>query len=103
MSDKFFEDYGNEVEIYRSVKCELLVMAEGHNIMPTQCKFCQRCGRGRGYSGKLPGGWVKKIIPQKSGVSAGQTDVYLFAPDGTVIRKDSTIKIQSISCEGKMI
>ena len=92
MSDKFFEDYGNDVEIYRSVKCELLVMAEGLNIMPIQCKFCQRCGRGRGYSEKLPGGWVKKISPQKSGVSGGQAETYLFAPDGTVIRQDLTLQ-----------
>ena len=34
----------------------------------------------------LPGGWVKKIIPRKSGASAGLTDAYLYAPDGTQIR-----------------
>ena len=79
------------MQIYRSVECELLVKAEGLNILPTQCKFCQRCGQGRGYLDKLPGGWVKKIIPQKSGVSGGQTDVCLFAPDGTVIRQDLTL------------
>ena len=97
MSDKFFEDYGNGVHIYRSVKCELLVMAEGLDIMPTQCKFCQSSTgfdvkekenklTSESLEMKLPGGWVKKIIPRKSGLSAGQTDAYLFAPDGTVIR-----------------
>ena len=35
---------------------------------------------------KLPGGWTKKIIPRKNGASAGQIDVYLYAPDGTKIR-----------------
>ena len=97
MSDKFFEDYGNGVQIYRSVKCELLVMNED-NIMPTQCKFCQSSGVdvkedklvSESLEMKLPGGWVKKIIPRKSGVTAGQTDAYLFAPDGTVIRQDLT-------------
>ena len=34
----------------------------------------------------LPGGWVKKIIPRKSGASAGLTDAYLYAPNGTQIR-----------------
>ena len=98
MPDKFFEDYGNGVQIYRSVKCELLVMIEGDNIMPTQCKFCQSTGVdvkedklvSDSLEMKLPGGWVKKIIPRKSGVTAGQTDAYLFAPDGTVIRQDLT-------------
>ena len=37
---------------------------------------------------KLPGGWTKKIIPRKNGASAGQIDVYLYAPDGTKIRQD---------------
>ena len=105
MPDKFFEDYGNGVQIYRSVKCELLVMIEGDNIMPTQCKFCQSTGVdvkedklvSESLEMKLPGGWVKKIIPRKSGVSAGQTDAYLFAPDGTVIRQDTKYKITGLS------
>ena len=36
---------------------------------------------------RLPGGWVKKITPRKSGVSSGQYDAYLFAPDGTKLRQ----------------
>ena len=35
---------------------------------------------------KLSGGWKKKVIPRKNGASAGQIDVYLYAPDGTKIR-----------------
>ena len=37
---------------------------------------------------KLPGGWLKRIVPRKSGASAGQADAYLYAPDGTIIRHD---------------
>ena len=37
---------------------------------------------------KLSGGWKKKVIPRKNGASAGQIDVYLYAPDGTKIRLD---------------
>ena len=40
---------------------------------------------------KLPGGWTKKIIPRKNGASAGQIDVYLYAPDGTKIRLDLSL------------
>ena len=88
MPDKL-KDYRNGVKINRSAKCELLVMAEGGNIMPALCKFCQNS---RGVTGtdshetNLPGGWIKKIISRKNGASAGQMDVYLYAPDGTKIR-----------------
>ena len=37
---------------------------------------------------KLSGGWKKEVIPRKNGASAGQIDVYLYAPDGTKIRLD---------------
>ena len=89
MPDKLLKDYRNGVQINRSAKYELLVMAEGGNIMPTLCKFCQNT---RGVTGtdshetNLPGGWIKKIISRKNGASAGQMDVYLYAPDGTKIR-----------------
>ena len=97
MSDKFLGYYENGVQINQSVKCELLVIAEGDNIMPTRCKFCQNT-KGvnvkedkfvkENHETNLPGGWIKKIIPRKNGASAGQVDVYLYAPDGTKIRKD---------------
>ena len=40
---------------------------------------------------KLPGGWLKRIVPRKSGASAGQADAYLYAPDGTVIRSTKSL------------
>ena len=71
MPDKLLKDYRNGVQINRSAKCELLVMAEGDNIMPTRCKFCQNT-RGvnveedqfvnESHEINLPGGWLKKII-----------------------------------------
>ena len=44
----------------------------------------------------LPGGWTKKIIPRKNGASAGQIDVYLYAPDGTKIRQDLSLLMTPI-------
>ena len=45
---------------------------------------------------KLPGGWTKRIIPRKNGASAGQIDVYLYAPDGTKIRQDLSLLLTPI-------
>ena len=42
---------------------------------------------------KLPGGWLKRIIPRKSGASAGKSDAYLYAPDGTIIRQDFNMRL----------
>ena len=36
---------------------------------------------------KLPGGWVKKIVPRMSGASSGRYDAYLYAPNGTRFRQ----------------
>ena len=40
---------------------------------------------------ELPGGWEKKIVPRKSGASAGKWDTYLIAPDRTTIRSNQDL------------
>jgi len=51
---------------------------------------------------ELPGGWVKKIIPRKSGTSQGQWDAYLFTPDGTKIRSNQDL-IKYLAATGLQI
>ena len=36
---------------------------------------------------RLPGGWVRKIVPRMSGATSGRSDAYLYAPDGTKLRQ----------------
>ena len=40
---------------------------------------------------ELPGGWEKKLVPRKSGASAGKWDTYLIAPDRTKIRSNQDL------------
>jgi len=51
---------------------------------------------------ELPGGWVKKIIPRKTGTSQGQWDAYLFTPDGTKIRSNQDL-IKYLAATGLQI